>query len=326
MSAIPVIPVTALLERRADRDVMAGASGSGFLTLSDVDATLGLEEPRKAMLDFFRAGPDAKARTLRNKYDSTRPNVYRGYFPAEPEKGALLEGFDIGPDVMDPRRAGDGGDPLTEPTPRPGLPDWNEAVAEYYAAMCRVGDALTRALLRGLNADEALADQLFSGTISSLRLLRYPETPEAYFPPERQVSLASGETRWIMTKPHTDSGFVTLLWQDATGGLQAQGPDEGWIDVPPARGGLVVNFGQMLADWSSGRIKATPHRVLGGGAERFSVPFFYEPAVDAVIEPLFRGESGADSFVYGDFLWERMVNFPNFHGVVRCPAATAGKS
>lgn len=85
--------------------------------------------------------------------------------------------------------------------------------------------------------------------------------------------------------PDTDSGFVTLLWQDGTGGLQAEAP-EGWIDVPPAADGLVVNFGQMLSDWSVGRIRATRHRVLGGTAERTSVPFFFEPGVNAVIEPI----------------------------------------
>jgi isopenicillin N synthase-like dioxygenase len=126
-----------------------------------------------------------------------------------------------------------------------------------------------------------------------------------------------------MTKPHTDSGFVTLLWQDGTGGLQAQAPDGGWVDVPPDEGGLVVNFGQMLGDWTGGRIRATPHRVLGGRAERASVPFFFEPAVDAVVAPLF-SEEGGESFVYGDFLWARMTSFVNFHGVERKPAAAVG--
>lgn len=53
--------------------------------------------------------------------------------------------------------------------------------------------------------------------------------------------------RIVMTPAHTDSGFVSLLWQDGTGGLPAKGPD-GWIDVPPAADGIVMNFGQMLSD------------------------------------------------------------------------------
>ena len=213
---------------------------------------------------------------LRKKYDPARPNVYRGFFPAEPEKNAMVEGVDIGPDIVDPERAGDGGDPLTEPTPRPGLPEWEAAAARYYAAMNRVGVRLTRALLRGIGADPMLADRLFENANSTLRLLHYPETSPDWFGPDRR--LPDDEKRFLMTKTHTDSGFVTVLWQDETGGLQVEAADGGWIDVAPDPSGLVVNFGQMLSDWSGGRIRATPHRVAAGTHERFSIPFFLEPA------------------------------------------------
>ncbi|GMG82851.1 hypothetical protein LNKW23_20640 [Paralimibaculum aggregatum] len=312
---IPVIPVEAVLEGRADAAIMSGAAGSGFLTLAGVDAALGLAPPRAAMLGFFGAPEPVRRAVLRNKYDPASRHVYRGHFV--PDGAGVLEGFDIGPDIAWPERAGDGGDPLTEPTPRPAIPGWAAATGAYYAAMSRLGMALTRALLRGLGADEALAERHFARSISTLRLLRYPALDPAAIAPDRVVEGAGGR-RFLMTRAHTDSGFVTLLWQDRTGGLQAEGPD-GWIAVPPAEGGLVVNFGQMLEDWSGGRIRATPHRVLGGAAERFSVPFFFEPAVDARIEPLAGGAGAA--FVYGDFLWERMVRFPNFHGVTRRPAA-----
>jgi len=315
---IPVIPAADVLAGRADQVLIEAGSRSGFLTLSDVDGILGTGEARAAMLTFFDQDEAGKAETLRNKYDPARPNVYRGFFPCEPGKGGLVEGVDIGPDVTDPARAGDGSDPLTEPTPLPSLAGWRVAAATYYAAMEALGGALVAGLLRGLGADPAPATALFENSISTLRMLHYPARPAALMPDERRVDTAAG-TLWAMTKAHTDSGFVTLLWQDGTGGLQAEGPGGVWIDVPPAPGGLVVNFGQMLNDWTGGRIRATPHRVLGGLAERFSVPFFFEPAVDAVIEPLFP-EQGGESFVYGDFLWSRMVQFTNFHGVVRQPS------
>ncbi|MEO1611755.1 MAG: 2OG-Fe(II) oxygenase family protein [Pseudomonadota bacterium] len=313
---IPVIAVDRLMEGVADGEVMRGAVSSGFLTLSGVDDAFDLAARRDLLRTFFTAGSEARARTIRNKYDPAAKNVYRGHFAAEPEKNALVEGFDIGPDLADPTRAGDGSDPLTEPTPRPGIPGWDAAAAHYIDAMMRIGGALTRALLRGLGEDEGLEAKIFAGSISTLRLLRYPEHAGEVFGPDRRLMTREGE-RFVMTKAHTDSGFVTLLWQDGTGGLQAESP-EGWIDVPPAPGGLVVNFGQMLGDWTGGRIRATRHRVLGGRAERFSVPFFFEPGVDAVIEPL---SGGAEPFVYGDFLWERMRQFPNMQGLIRKPAA-----
>lgn len=313
---IPVIALDALLDEAADDAVMRGAASSGFLTLSDVDDHFGLQTHRRKLLTFFSAGEAARARTIRHKYDPTRPNVYRGHFAAEPEKNALVEGFDMGADLADPTLAGDGSDPLTEPTPRPGIPGWDEAAAAYIGAMRQIGGALTRALLRGLGADPALEARLFGRTISTLRLLRYPPFAADTFGSDRRLETPEGP-RFVMTKAHTDSGFVTLLWQDDTGGLQAESPD-GWVDVPPAPGGLVVNFGQMLGDWSGGRVRATSHRVLGGRAERFSVPFFFEPAVDALIEPL---AGDAAPFVYGDFLWERMLQFPNMQGLTRKPAA-----
>lgn len=316
---IPVIPITELLSEKADDAVMAGASGSGFLTLSGVDDVLELKPVRQKMLSFFRADHQTRWRVVRHKYDPASHHVYRGYFPPDPEGKSLLEGYDIGPDIADSAMAGDGSDPLTEPSPIADLPGWHEAAAAYYRAMSQVGMVLTRSLFRGIGAEEALAARYFTRSISTLRMFRYPEQDPGSIPEDRHLCDPDGTLRYVMTGAHTDSGFVTLLWQDQTGGLQAKVPSGGWIDVPPAAGGLVVNFGQMLEDWSGQRIHATPHRVLGGLAERFSVPFFFEPAVDAVIEPL-TAESGPP-FTYGDFLWERMVRFPAFHGVNRRPAA-----
>ncbi|HUS55459.1 MAG TPA: 2OG-Fe(II) oxygenase family protein [Thermohalobaculum sp.] len=318
---IPVIPIADILAGNADAALVEGGKQSGFLTISGVDAALGLAQARAGLLGFFAQDEAGRGQMLRHKYDPSRSNVYRGYFPCEPEKGALIEGVDIGPDVTDPARCGDGSDPLTEPTPMPSLPGWRTAAATYYTAMEGLGRALVAGLLRGLGADPEPGVRLFDGSISTLRMLHYPQRPAGSMPDDRRIETPAGQ-RWIMTGSHTDSGFVTLLWQDGTGGLQAQGPDGGWIDVPPAEGGLVVNFGQMLGEWTGGRIKATPHRVLGGTAERYSVPFFFEPAVDAVVAPLFPENQG-ETFVYGDFLWSRMTKFTNFHGVVRQPAGVA---
>ncbi len=311
---IPVIPIEDLLAETADAAIIDGAASSGFLTISGADAKLGLGDARRHLLSFFDAGPEAKQRTLRHKYDPSRPNLYRGYFPAEPEKNAMIEGFDIGADVADPTIAGDGSDPLTEPTPHPGLDGWDDAAKLYTRSMHQIAGALTRSLLCSLNADDALEGQMFGRSISTLRLLRYPAHSGESFGPDQRLETPEG-IRFVMTPAHTDSGFVTLLWQDGTGGLQAETPD-GWIDVPPVDDGIIVNFGQMLSDWSGGRIRATRHRVLGGTAQRVSVPFFFEPGVNSIIEPIF---GHGEPFVYGDFLWDRMRDYPMMKGVHREP-------
>ena len=66
----------------------------------------------------------------------------------------------------------------------------------------------------------------------------------------------------------------------------------------------------MMARWTNGLFRATPHRVLrpAGGAARVSVAFFYEPNYDATMAPLpacceLTGEPARwPAVVYGDHL------------------------
>jgi isopenicillin N synthase-like dioxygenase len=45
----------------------------------------------------------------------------------------------------------------------------------------------------------------------------------------------------------------------------------------------VVNLGEMLAKMTGNQLKATKHRVLDIGVERYSCPFFFEPFYLAMI-------------------------------------------
>ena len=91
---------------------------------------------------------------------------------------------------------------------------------------------------------------------------------------------------------HTDSGYLSLLLQDDVGGLQVQNGHGEWIDAMPIDGTLVVNLGEMLQLRTRGYYLATPHRVVSkaasgaGSPPRLSVPYFWNPRLDAVIEPM----------------------------------------
>ncbi len=111
---------------------------------------------------------------------------------------------------------------------------------------------------------------------------------------------------------------MTLLQQDGVEGLQARAPDGSWITVPHLERSLVVNFGKLFERWTGGRIRATAHRVLGNDRQRCSIPFFFEPRVDARISPLeIEGAKHFEPFTYGEHLWKAMSKFAEFRNVGR---------
>jgi isopenicillin N synthase-like dioxygenase len=64
-----------------------------------------------------------------------------------------------------------------------------------------------------------------------------------------------------------------------------------WIAVEAPPGSFVVNLGDMLAEWTSGRWVSTLHRVGlppadVAGSRRQSLVFFHNPREDAYIDAL----------------------------------------
>jgi isopenicillin N synthase-like dioxygenase len=299
-----------------DAAIGRAAREAGFMVATGLPADARLDAGRLAALFAVFELPDADKRGLwRRKFAPENPNVYRGWFPVQAGGATHKEGIDIGADAVDAVRCRPG-DPLTEPTPWPaGLPGWRDAVARRYAAMEALGFALLRALARVVGVAEDHFDALFAGGNSTLRLIRYPERPAGETPPEAAIVEDRGRRRLLIGAPHKDSGCVTLLHQDGTGGLQARGAGGGWIDVPPVEDSLAINFGMLLELWTGGAVVATEHRVLGGTTARTSMPFFFEPSVDALIEPLPGTQATFEPVRYGDYLWRRMQAFVEFRGL-----------
>lgn len=85
---------------------------------------------------------------------------------------------------------------------------------------------------------------------------------------------------------HTDAGALTILLQDEVGGLQVY-RDDCWHDIPPVDGAFVINTGDMMQVWSNDSYQAATHRVLAmESCDRYSIPFFFNPAVDTRVSPL----------------------------------------
>ncbi|GHB15127.1 isopenicillin N synthase family dioxygenase [Salinicola rhizosphaerae] len=322
---IPHIDLTPLLEAGVGRDavieaITAAACHSGFMTIGVAPEQLGLPADIHARLArFFTLEDAAKRQLARHKFEPDNANVYRGYFPPQNEDPTWKEGIDMGPDVAHPERVRtNDGDPLREPTPLPAdseLPGWAADIAAYYEAMERLGRQIAGALAEGLDISRETLVTPFDAGNSTLRLIHYPERPAETLATMPAVDGEGAARRWLVGVPHFDNGFITLLWQDRVGGLQVHTPDGGWEEVPPRDNALVVNFGRLLADWSGGRIQATEHRIVGGSRSRHSIPFFFEPAVDAVIQA--PGAPAESRYVYGDRLWERMLEFVEFQGLER---------
>ncbi|MCE3052506.1 hypothetical protein HAX54_052793 [Datura stramonium] len=107
---------------------------------------------------------------------------------------------------------------------------------------------------------------------------------------------------------HADVSSITMLLQDDVGGLYVREPKgDGWIHVPPVKGALVINIGDVLQIMSNDRYKSVEHRVIvNGSRNRVSVPIFVNPAPDAVFGPLtqvlkWRNHCISRLFLYSDY-------------------------
>lgn len=175
------------------------------------------------------------------------------------------------------------------------LPALQPLVTAYVDNMNALCHLLTVHIEKALALAAGTLTRHFESPTTFLRLLHYPSQP----PMDGLYGSA----------PHTDYGFITLLAQDDTGGLQVRDPAGQWLDVPPRPDAFIMNAGDMLQRWSHGRFLSTPHRVINrSGRERYSIAYFHDPHVDTVIEPLVTSAQPRDfpPLRYGDYLRERL--------------------
>jgi isopenicillin N synthase-like dioxygenase len=287
-TSVPIVDISGLRSADpAERERVAGEIGRaarevGFLyvTGSGIDESR-FERMLTATKEFFALPVEEK---MRSYIGLSR--CHRGYVPVG-EEGVengtpdLKEAFDTALDLPadDPDYLA--GNPMLGPNTWPDLPDFAEAVTDYYDAVLEVGHLLLRAFAVALDEDPDVFSRHATKTPSQLRLVHYPYNPDA------RDGLGIGA--------HTDYECFTLLKPTAPGLEVLNGAGQ-WIDVPPVEGTFVVNIGDLLELWTNGAFVATSHRVRRVVEERYSFPLFFNVDYDTEVKPLpqFASADGRD--------------------------------
>ena len=192
-----------------------------------------------------------------------------------------MKGFYIGQEIplSDPRVQTNAflmGPNLWPPTSMVPENIFRDPMSAYYKLMYKLSLTVMDILAAGLPYGPHVFDEFVSNdAVASIRLLHYP--------PDR-----SQDERQLGAGAHTDFGAITLLLQDEIGGLQVWDYEgKKWVDITPNPHAYVVNVGDMLQMWTSGRYKSSLHRVLNrSGRDRYSVPFFFDGNIECVLRPL----------------------------------------
>ena len=296
MAAVPVIDISpyrgvdAAARHALAAEVDRTCREIGFMVISghgvDPDLIAAVESVSRA---FFDLPLEEKMRIVR-----PAPDVTRGYMPMKAEVLVRSRGGNAPGDLNESLMIGsvdaDGSPYYTAPEAGrhfainlwPARPEGLRPIYErYYRVMDALAIDLMRLFALALGLPETYFDSSVDRSISRLRVRNYPAPLEPPVPGQLRAGA------------HSDYGSLTILkTEDAPGGLQVQGRDGTWLDVPHRPGCFVVNIGDMLARWTNDRWVSTLHRVVNPPADRVaesrrqSVVFFQNPNYDALVSCL----------------------------------------
>lgn len=276
--AIPVIDIAPLRDG-ADpvgvaRQLHAASQGLGFIYVRGhgIPERL-IRTARERAFEFFRA--DEVLKEAVRVSDRHRGWIGRGGAKMQDDARAdLKESFVWG--WQDETGATPEDHALRGRNRWPGfLPALEPAAMAYFHAAHRVAHDLMRGFALGLELDAEFFLATSDRPLSRASFVYYPAQPEEMGVDQFGVG------------PHTDFGVLTVLCQDEIGGLQVQHVNGDWLQAAPIPGTLVVNVADLLARWTAGAYKSTPHRVVNSsGRERLSLVLAYDPNPETVIDPL----------------------------------------
>lgn len=140
-------------------------------------------------------------------------------------------------------------------------------------------------------------------------------------------------TKGVALGEHTDFGSVTVLF-NRLGGLQVRLPEhmsavppaqdgasdtekklceDGWCYVKPLPGHCIVNLGDALVKFSSGKLRSNIHRVVAppgrqGEVTRYSLVYFCRPEDDVILKSLVEdGEQDEEEVTAKEWILRRAL-------------------
>ncbi len=292
MTLVPTIDLSAW--ENGDRAKLAAAVDDaltrvGFLQLTGHGIPqVAIDDMRAATAAFFALPSAEKLKSAPADRASDRGYAAEGteglaYSLGETTPPDLSESFVMGAEDVDGSDPAIVADPYGFFTPNiwPGRPETlRPALTRYAAEAHRVARLLLQIFEKALGLPEDYLGSFTRHPTRTLRVNHFERRAGAPEPLPGQMRLGA----------HTDYGIVTVLYADQVPGLQIYGPDGVWHDVIPADGALVVNLGDLTAQWTNDRWRSTLHRVVPpsgpGPSRRRSVAFFFDGDYDARFECL----------------------------------------
>lgn len=303
LNEIPVIDLTKLIDG-SDPQSVADQIGDvceriGFLYIKHHGVDQGLVERMAELTKQLFDLPMAQKQKMNIVHSA---QTLRGYIP--------MYGENVDPDnTKDFKECFDYGqhDDVVEPFFGPNLMpepwvEFKEVAEQYHDEMLKLARKLISAIALSLNLPADYFEKLQRKPITIQRLLHYP--PQAGEIRQEEIGIGA----------HTDYGFLTILAQDANGGLQVKNREGDWISAPPIPDTFVVNIGDLVQTFTNDRYISTLHRVINtSGRERYSMPFFIDLDFNAQVSVVDTCQSEHnppkyESYTCGQHKYKRFVD------------------
>jgi len=248
------------------------ASGDfGFFCLVGHGVDFGVIEPLLAAGRRFFATEDAVRRRAQLGYHTRA--TQRDFVIVEELAARSLDPKHVYFEAQLTAESGAAGPAMSGPgaTFLPDVPGIREPVLDYMRSLTGLSHKLMAMVARGLRLpDSYFVDRYTGSPTTSFRFLNYPRVTTAKDPASSSA----------------DPGLLTLLKQDASGGLELK-YRERWIDVPAMPNSFICNVGCALAHLTNGRYHATAQRFRNSAqTDRLSMSFCFEPTLNARLEPI----------------------------------------